>query len=199
MKFTSYVIKSFLKAPSDELLQRQKHEVSIDHEEFMTGRYTLISESSPRLPAPPTPVNQPGGQPGGQSDGQPDGQSLRQPTPSSPPPQNQSTVRQSPPTTENLEHPDGPPDGLPDGLPGGPLIEQSFKPSTSPLPPAHPSAPPTPVNQPRGQQFKPPRPSAPLTPVSQPMGQPMRRLMGQLMRRSMNQPISGIHVRCGIG
>jgi hypothetical protein len=31
------------------------------------------------------------------------------------------------------------------------------------------------------------------------MGQPVRRLMGQLMRRSMNQPISDIHVRCGIG
>ncbi len=40
MRFTFYLIKEFLKAFSDELLQRQKHEVSIDHEEFMTERYT---------------------------------------------------------------------------------------------------------------------------------------------------------------
>jgi hypothetical protein len=44
MKFTFYLIKSFLKALSDELLQ--KHEVSIDHEEFMTERYILIFGSS---------------------------------------------------------------------------------------------------------------------------------------------------------
>jgi hypothetical protein len=270
MRFTSYVIKSFLKAPSNELLQRQKHEVSIDHEEFMIERYTLISESSLRLPAPLISVNQSGGQPGGQSDEQPDGQSGGQSGEQS---ENQSISRQSifiienseqpptidhsehapitensehAPTTENLKHPDGPPDESPDGsLDGppvrppdgpsvepsikppvgppvgppdeplvepsdGPSVEQSFKPPTpSPLP-AHPSAPPTPINQPGGQPFKPPRPSAPLTPASQPMrrpmGQPMRpsvgqsmgQLMGQLMRRSMNQPISGIHVRCGI-
>ncbi len=48
MKFTFYLIKSFLKASSDELLQ--KHEVSIDHEEFMTERYTLIFGSSSLVP-----------------------------------------------------------------------------------------------------------------------------------------------------
>ncbi len=82
MRFTFYLIKFFLKAPSDELLQRQKHEVNIDHEEFMTARYTLISESSPsspRLPARPPPVNQSGEQPDKQLDGQPDELSDDQP------------------------------------------------------------------------------------------------------------------------
>jgi hypothetical protein len=45
MRFTSYLIKEFLKASSDEILQRQKHEIIIDHEEFMTERCILISES----------------------------------------------------------------------------------------------------------------------------------------------------------
>ncbi len=204
------------------------------------------SPISPRLP-PQTqleeqpveqPDEQPGGQSGGQSGEQPDGQLLRQPTPSPPPPENQLTGRQSPPTTENLEHPDGPSvespdgpldgppvrlldgppvrlsDGPPVGSPDGPLVgssdgpsvEQSFKPPTpSPLP-AHPSAPPTPVNQPRGQSFKPPRPSAPLTPASQSMGRAMSQLMGRLMGHSMGQLMgpakfiqTAIHVRCGIG
>jgi hypothetical protein len=35
-------------------------------------------------------------------------------------------------------------------------------------------------------------------PMRRPTGQPMRQLMSQLIRRSMNQPISDIHVRCGI-
>ncbi len=102
-----------------------------------------------------------------QSGGQPDEQS-----------ENQSTGRQSSLTTENLEHSDGPSVESPDrpldeppvkppvkpsveppvGPPDeplvessdGPSVEQSFKSSTPPPPSAHPSAPPTPANQPGG-------------------------------------------------
>jgi hypothetical protein len=45
MRFTFYLINSYLKELSDELLQRQKHEVIIDHEEFMTERYSQSSSS----------------------------------------------------------------------------------------------------------------------------------------------------------
>jgi hypothetical protein len=98
-----------------------------------------------------------------------------------------------------VESPDGPsvePSDEPSVEPSDGLsVEQSFKSSTPSSSSAHSPASLTAVNQPRGQSFKPLRRSAPLTLVSQ----SMERLMGQLMRRSMDQSISGIHVRCGIG
>jgi hypothetical protein len=124
---------------------------------------------------------------------------LRQSTPSPPPPENQSTGRQSPPITENSEHPDGPRDGLPDELPDGPLVEPPDGPSVEPSvkPPVESSVkslvgqpsfkPPSPENQGRpvepsvkplvGQpSFKPPSPEnqgRPVEPSVKPLvGQP---------------------------
>jgi hypothetical protein len=87
-----------------------------------------------------------------------------------------------------------PPDESPDESLDEPLVESSdelsvelsFKSSTSP---PRSSAPLTPANQPRDQQFKPPRSSAPLTPVSQ--------LMSQLIRLAKFTQ-TAIHRRCGI-
>ncbi len=163
---------------------------------------SISFRSPPQSQLEEQPGGQPDGQSGGQSDGQSDGQSEnqsveRQSSPIIENPEHPPTIGNSEhvPTTENSKHPDGPPDEPSGGPPDGPQVE----PSDGPL-----------VGSSDGssveQSFKPstpssslPRPSAPLISVSQSMGQSMRQLMCSLMRRSMNQPISGIHVRCGIG
>jgi hypothetical protein len=146
---------------------------------------------------------------------------LRQSNPSSPPSENQSTGRQSPPITANLEHPDGPSVESPDGPLDGPLDEPPVGPPVEP--PDEPLVEPSDGSSVE-QSSKPPtppppspRPTAPPTPVNQLGGQPRRQLMRQLMRRAtiesgrkftaLNKLYTNkakfintaIHVRCGIG
>ncbi len=215
MRFTFYLMKEFLKAPSDEILQRQKHEVSIDHEEFMTERYTSSLVSSRLLSQKySSPIFSRSFAPSSSSlsvdQSIKHSQSENQVFPSLAIPQGLLIIDNSNhvPIIENSEHPDEPSDELSvepsdksqvessDEL----LVEQSSFKS------------PSPKNQRRSVERS-DRPSisslrsfasptlfiqSGRQPTGQSMGQPMRRLMGQLIRRSMNQPISDIHVRCGI-
>ncbi len=208
-------MKEFLKAPSDEILQRQKHEVSIDHEEFMTERYTSSLVSSRLLSQKySSPIFSRSFAPSSSSlsvdQSIKHSQSENQVFPSLAIPQGLLIIDNSNhvPIIENSEHPDEPSDELSvepsdksqvessDEL----LVEQSSFKS------------PSPKNQRRSVERS-DRPSisslrsfasptlfiqSGRQPTGQSMGQPMRRLMGQLIRRSMNQPISDIHVRCGI-
>jgi hypothetical protein len=193
IRFTFYLIKEFLKASSDEILQRQKHEVSIDHEEFMTERYIFTLESSSPVSIlsrsfasspPPLSVNQ----------------SIKHPQPENQVSSSLATSQgpliidnsEHVSITENSKHSVGPSDG--------PLVGQP------PLKPPSPENQGRPVERSDEPSISSPRPIASLISFTQPgrqptgqsMGQSVRRLMSQLVRRSMNQSISDIHVRCGI-
>jgi hypothetical protein len=151
MRFTFYLIKSYLKALSDELLQRQKHEVIIDHEEFMTERYSQSSFRSSHL----FPQSQLEEQPVESPDG-----TLVEPS-------IKSSVEPS--VKPSVESSDEPLVESSDEL----SVEQSSKSSTSSPPSAHPSAPLISVSQsmrrPVSQSMKPS--------VKQSMSQLMRQLI----------------------
>ncbi len=213
MRFTFYLINSYLKELSDELLQRQKHEVIIDHEKFMTERYSQSSSSSENQSTDRHSFlitenlkhfdelldelsNESLNESSDELSDESSDESLDEfSVESSVKLSVKSSVKLSVESSVKLLVESS------DGL----SVEQSFKSSISSFSSAHSSVSLISVNQLRGQSFKSLRSFAPLISGSQSMNRAMSQLMKRLMSHLMRQLMkyakfiqTTIHRRCGI-